>query len=66
MCHSQSYKYALVVQVKFSVPLLTWRKARDAAGNMVSIHMEINKSLRQLRHIDQEALGKYNIEENVL
>lgn len=47
------------------MPLLTWRKARDAAGNMVSIHMEINKSLRQLKYIDQEALWKYNIEENV-
>ena len=27
--------------------------------------MEINKSLRQLKYIDQEALWKYNIEENV-
>lgn len=47
---------------------MTWRKAiRDAAENMVSIHMVINtrKSLRQFRHIDQEAPWKYNIEENV-
>ena len=49
--------YALAVLVKFRVPLMTWRKARDAGENMVSIHMVVKTYICSVRMLNLTCYG---------